>query len=66
MTDEKKPEMPPIGGFCDECGHIAGRHTATGCPGIKNPCDCRGLLWLGHRWAVPERGEPTLIQEAQQ
>lgn len=55
MTDSV--EQPPIGGFCDRCGHFAGRHDEQGChfdradpdPG----CDCPALRWQGHDWTRP-------------
>lgn len=57
MNEPSQPQ-PPIGGFCDECGHIAGRHGIDedgkdGCGGVTGPCDCAGMLWLGNRWPRP-------------
>lgn len=51
-------EQPPIGGFCEECGHFAGRHGVDGCTGIENPCACTGMLWQGVRWPRPWLAAP--------
>lgn len=56
---ESQPYGP--GAICDDCGHFAGRHNEKGCntedlvrSGIrKEPCDCKGMLWLGTRWPRP-------------
>lgn len=49
-------EQPPIGGLCEECGHLAGRHRGERCHfprHVDNPCTCAGMLWLGRRWPRP-------------
>ena len=60
MTDDQPvsaaPEQPPIGGFCDDCGHFAARHDELGCHFPRpatNPCDCAGMQWQGVRWPRP-------------
>ena len=55
MTDDQR-EQPPIGGFCDRCGHMAVRHDQDGCQFPRpadNPCKCRGMRWLGKTWPRP-------------
>lgn len=55
--DGSSVEQPPIGGFCEGCGHFAGRHDEQGChfdrPDPQPDCDCTGLLWLGRTWPRP-------------
>jgi hypothetical protein len=59
MTETEQPYGP--GGFCERCGHFAGRHSEGGCDtsdlverGIrKKPCPCKGMKWLGQTWYRP-------------
>lgn len=71
MTARKiKPteaDQPPIGGFCDECGHYAARHDEAGCHGVdpkkgclfgkgatkRNPKPCSVMMWDGVAWPRP-------------
>lgn len=50
-------EQPPIGGFCDGCGHFAGRHDEQGChfdrPDPEPDCACPALRWQGRDWPRP-------------
>ena len=48
-------EQPPIGGFCDTCGHFAGRHGPDGCgfPKPSGPCPCLVMTWQGTAWPRP-------------
>lgn len=60
-------EQPPIGGFCDTCGHYAARHDEGGCHGTdpqvgcrfgkgatkKNPIPCSVMMWDGVAWPRP-------------
>ena len=60
-------DQPPIGGFCDECGHYAVRHNQDGCQGVdpaegcrfgkgftkKNPKKCTVMVWNGVYWPRP-------------
>lgn len=52
-----EPEQPPIGGFCEGCGHFAGRHDETGChfdrPDPQPDCDCTAMLWQDRTWPRP-------------
>lgn len=50
---------PPIGGFCEDCGHLAGRHHNNQCLWPENRCTCTGMLWQGVRWDVTDHTEPT-------
>lgn len=51
---------PHIGGFCEDCGHIAMRHFGREC-GFgqlredKSPCECAGMLWNGERFEMDPR-----------
>lgn len=42
----------PLSGFCENCGHFAGRHQELRChfpaPEGEQPCVCPGLMWDGH------------------
>lgn len=48
---------PRIGGFCDDCGHMAMRHLGRKC-GFgqlrkdKSPCECAGMLWNDERFEM--------------
>ncbi len=71
------PEQPPLGGFCDDCGHFAGRHGVGGCALARSPgavsllgdplperCTCPGMLWLGVRWPRPWLPAPAGLVDA--
>lgn len=47
------PRQPDIGGFCDDCGHLAARHDTDGCSGIKRACRCKVMQWDGYKWPRP-------------
>jgi hypothetical protein len=49
------PEQPyGPGAICEDCGHFGGRHDENGCDAKwAGPCNCAGMLWLGHRWPRP-------------
>lgn len=57
------PEQPPIGGFCDTCGHYAARHDESGCHGTdpakgcvygdKQGRPCTVMRWAGVDWPRP-------------
>jgi hypothetical protein len=54
MAKFKEPEQPPIGGFCETCGHFAGRHGEEGClfpGGCKAGCEV--MVWQGEAWPRP-------------
>lgn len=61
--DAPEPEQPHVGGFCEDCGHYAYRHSPDGCIGVNRPrdgrlesestCRCAGMLWMGVRWPRP-------------
>lgn len=65
MTAPEQPYGP--GALCGDCGHMAFRHDEDGCHGVdpevgcrfggrgteKNPKQCKGMLWMGVRWAKP-------------
>ena len=57
-------EQPPVGGFCEECGHFAARHDMGDCTGISHPCDCAGMLWNGRRWPRPWLAAPDGLVSA--
>jgi hypothetical protein len=56
-VENEKPEQPPVGGFCETCGHFAARHDEKRChfprPADKDPCDCPSMRWLGVEWPMP-------------
>lgn len=51
------PEQPPVGGFCQTCGHFAFRHDEHGCHFPRDvpnaPCACRVMRWQGTEWPRP-------------
>ena len=60
------PENPPIGGFCDYCGHLAGRHWQAGCDGFPDrPCECEGMTWNGRVWPAPWLPAPEGLEVPQ-
>lgn len=56
------PEQPPIGGFCDSCGHFAARHNEQGChfPYEEGAvvCDCPVMVWQEIEWPRPWHPAP--------
>jgi hypothetical protein len=52
------------GGICDDCGHFAMRHVNTDkClfpREIGKECQCKGMLWLGHRIDMGDDNVPVL------
>lgn len=55
---DRVPRQPDIGGFCDECGHLAARHDERGCSGVKRPCSCQMMQWDGYKWPRPWLAAP--------
>ena len=69
---EKETEQPPIGGFCDDCGHFAARHGEEGCDtsdlvkrGIRTKlCNCVAMKWRGRQWPRPWLPAPEGLKKA--
>lgn len=49
--------QPHVGGFCEGCGHFAGRHDEQGChfdrPDPAADCACPVMTWEGREWPRP-------------
>jgi hypothetical protein len=50
MSEEVQPH---VGGFCEDCGHFAGRHDSDGCHWDGYECGCPGMKWHDLRWFRP-------------
>jgi hypothetical protein len=58
------------GAICDDCGHFAGRHNASGCntadlvaAGVRDqPCECPAMLWELQRWPRPWLPAPAGLE----
>lgn len=73
MTEQQKTYEEAVtslyehgpGGICEECGHFAIRHDDTACHFPRNelnppkpPCECKGMLWYGHRVKISDVTRP--------
>lgn len=56
-------DVPPPGGFCDDCGHYAARHVGRRCTWPQYPCTCTGLLWRGVRYEIDRTRGPVAVIE---
>ena len=62
MSDEA--DQPPIGGFCSDCGHFAGRHDEEGCHWPGYDCGCPAMRWNDLRWPRPWLAAPEGLTKA--
>lgn len=51
----------PIGGFCDYCGHMAGRHVGRQCAWPESRCTCTGFTWRGVRYEMERNRGPVAV-----
>lgn len=52
----------PLKGFCENCGHFAGRHQDLRChfPDPDNPtCPCPGMVWKDEMYKMDMSNGPT-------
>lgn len=55
----------PLGGFCENCGHFAGRHQELRCHFPRRDdqpvCPCPGMMWGGKMYEMDMNAGPKRL-----